>query len=235
MGQVVLESVERPALVLAISEEELGADGRLQGPRRRLLQAALDNTKWLLAGGHDDPLVRDELGKVVARVERLLADQELRWDADGAFLMKDARVRAELKLAPEQTRRVDRTFPPPPPPGKGPRPPDAPLEARVELIRSLTAEQRQRLRQISLQFRGPLVFNDAEVIDALKLTYSQRQQIKMIHAEELHGLDPSRKGDPRPPSADANARATERIVEVLTPDQQESWRTLTGKPFSPKR
>jgi serine/threonine protein kinase len=225
-------------LILRISEEEMGADRPLQGPRRRLLQAALENSKWLLAGGHDDPKVREELAKVVARVESLIKEQDLRWASDAAFLMRDPNIRAELKLTEDQVRRVDLAFPPP---GKGPekgpsRPVDPRPETKIELIQSLTAEQRVRLRQISVQLRGAWVFNDAEVVEALNLTFAQRQQIRVIQAEELGTFGPFGKGDPKQaPRAEANARAIDRIVEVLASEQQEAWRALCGAPYSHRR
>jgi hypothetical protein len=227
-------------LVLTISEEEMGSDRPLQGPRRRLLLAALENSRRLLDDGHDDPGVRAELATVVSRVEGLLAEQDLRWEADGAFLMRDPHVRAELQLTPDQARRVDRAFPPPPPgkgPGKGPRPPDPSQETKNELVKSLTVQQRQRLRQISIQLRAPMVFNDPEVIDPLNL-YPLRQQIREILTEEFGGLGPFRPGGPKqPPGADkdAKARALERILDLLTPEQRESWRALVGKPYTPNR
>lgn len=216
----------------------MGSDRPLQGPRRRLLLAALENSRWLLAGGHDDPKVRAELTTLVARVEGLLAEQDLRWEADGAFQLRDPQVRAELRLTPEQARRVDRALPPPKgPPDKGPpRPPDPPVEVKIELIKSLTPEQRQRFRQIWIQLRVPMVFNEPEVIDPLNLSYPQRRQIKTILHEELWGgFGPPPKGPRPPPDRDARARAVEHILELLTPQQRESWNALVGKPFNPNR
>jgi serine/threonine protein kinase len=228
--------------ILQITEEEIGAETPFQGPRRRLLLAALENYRGLLAGGHDDPQVRAELDKVSARVQSLLADQDLRREAHSAFLMRKPDVRAELKLSRELTRRVEQAFAPPPdkgppPPGR-PRPhPDPSQEVKNELIKALSKQQRQRLIQISIQFRSPMVFNEPEVVEALNLSYSQRQQIKMIRDEELGGFGPPGKKDgPGPPlGADTNAkaRALERILDSLTPEQRESWYTLCGKPFNP--
>ncbi|QJW99992.1 serine/threonine-protein kinase [Frigoriglobus tundricola] len=238
-----LHAKELGDLVLRISEEEMGTAGPLQGPRRRLLLAALENSRQLLAGGHTDPKVRADLTRVVARVESLLADQDLRWEAHSAFLMKDPQVRAELKLTPDQVRQVDQAFPAPPEkgPGKGPpdkgsgKPPpdrgpprffDPNMDVKIELIRSLTAQQRVRLHQISLQIRLPWVFNDPEVLEPLKL-YPLRQQIRQILADE-----PWKK---QPPGGDKDARArvVERIVELFTPEQKAAWEEFIGKPFNP--
>jgi eukaryotic-like serine/threonine-protein kinase len=227
-------------LVLQISEEEMGSDRPLQGPRRRLLLAALDNSRWLLADGHDDPKVRAELTKIVTRVERLLEEQDLRWESDGAFWMKDPHVRAELALTAEQIQNVDRAFAPPnkgPPPKGPPRPFDPTPEVKIELIKSLSAQQRQRLRQLSIQLRAPMVFNEPEVIDPLNLSYPQRQQIKTILQEEWWSAFGHFRKEPKPPGADKDikGRAVERILEVLTPEQRESWRALIGSPYNPNR
>jgi hypothetical protein len=79
------------------------------------------------------------------------------------------------------------------------------------------------------------VFGDAEVVAALGLTYAQRQQIRAIQTEELGGFGPppGKGGGPKPPAADPGAkeRATDRILEVLTPEQRVRWAELVGKPF----
>jgi serine/threonine protein kinase len=223
-------------LVLQISEEEMGTFRPLQGPRRRLLVAALANSRSLLAGGHDDPKVREELAKVVKRVEDLLAQQDLRWETDAAFLLRESQVRSELKLTPEQARRVDRAYPPlgKGPPDKGPpRQFEPSQETKNELILSLTAQQRLRLHQISIQIRVPMVFNEPEVLEPLNL-YPVRQQIKTIlHEEVWGGFGVPGKSPKSPgPDKDAKARALERILELLTPEQREAWRTLIGQPFT---
>ena len=116
----------------------MGADRPFQGPRRHLLLAALDNYRGLLAGGHDDPLVRAELDRVTSRVQRLLAEQNLRWEADGAFLLRMGEVRTELGLSKEQVLQVDRAFQS----NKGDRRRHDPgTEAKIELIKSLGADQ----------------------------------------------------------------------------------------------
>jgi serine/threonine protein kinase len=227
--------------ILQISEEEIGAETPFQGPRRRLLVTALENYRALLAGGHDDPNVRADLDKVMGRVQSLIAEQDLRREADAAFLMKRSDVRAELNLSENLVKRVDSVFQPQPQ-GKGPdrwRPPGPSPETKIELIKSLTASQRQRLRQISLQFRGPMVFNEPEIVEALNLTYPQRQYIKAIQMEELGsfgtpgpmGKSPGIKS-PSISETNARAQALIRILESLTSEQRETWRNVCGKPFN---
>src|SRR5262249_6922109 len=188
-------------LVFRVSEEEIGWDSPSQGPRRRLLLAALQTYRDLLASGHDDPEVRAELDRLLARVERLLAEQSEMREAEATFLLGTPAVRGELELTPEQAeargRVVARTGPGGPglepkgsgPKGPGPKGPGGPgpeprgpgmgpdprramadPAVRLELIRLLTTPQRQRLRQIFLQYLGPMAFNDPEVVERLGLT-----------------------------------------------------------------
>ncbi|HJZ58410.1 MAG TPA: serine/threonine-protein kinase [Gemmataceae bacterium] len=265
-------------LVFRVSEEEIGWDSPSQGPRRRLLLAALQTYRDLLASGHDDPEVRAELDRLLARVERLLAEQSEMREAEATFLLGTPAVRVELELTPEQAETVDRVFarkgpggpglepkgfgpkgpgpkgpggpgPEPRGPGMGPDPRRAMADpaVRLELIRLLTTPQRQRLRQIFLQYLGPMAFNDPEVVERLGLTSDQRRQIRMIHAEEFappggHPFGPPggpvfRLGGPPPGGSkdnpDARAKVLERILETLTPEQREAWRSLIGKPFNP--
>ncbi|MDB5309164.1 MAG: hypothetical protein JWO38_3366 [Gemmataceae bacterium] len=243
------QSKELTDLVLAISEEEIGSNSPFQGPRRRLLRAALDNYRNLVADRHDDPAVRAEL----SRVEGLLAEQTEKREAEAAFLLGMPAVQGELELAPAQVEKINRIFatkgpkggpPGPRPDPKGPRggPPGpdqwavaADPAVRAELIRTLTAPQRARLRQIFLQFLGPMAFNDPEAIEQLVLTPAQRQRIRVIQAEEFgppfgrpHGPRP---GDPKD-NPDARSRVMGRILESLAPEQQKTWQGLTGKPFT---
>jgi serine/threonine protein kinase len=239
-------------VILRISEEEIGSDSPFQGTRRRLLLAALENYKELLAAGHDDPQMREELDRVLADVQRLLAQQAATRESEGAFLLRADDVRAELDLSADQKKRIDRLLPPGPgkgPPGR-PGPPGGDPKTRAAVMEVLTPEQRQRLQQVHLQLRGPMAFNDSEVVERLGLTAPQRQQIKAIQTEVWFGMfgplpkpPGGRPGDglpkpgPRggfPVELDAITRVTDRIVaEVLTAEQRDGWRALVGRPLTP--
>jgi hypothetical protein len=81
-----------------------------------------------------------------------------------------------------------------------------------------------------------MVFNEPEVIDPLNL-YPLRQQIRQILTEEFGGFGP-RPGGPKGPfgaDKDAKARALERTLELLSPEQRDAWRALIGKPYNPPR
>jgi serine/threonine protein kinase len=282
------QSKELTDLVLQISEEEIGSDSPFQGPRRRLLRAALDNYRNLVADS-DDPAVRDELDRVSFRVEGLLAEQAERREAEAAFLLTIPAVQAELGLTAEQIDKANRVIVakgpggpgleprgpghPPGPPPKGPpkgalgfgpgglKPGPEPWSVadavvRVELIRALTTAQRLRLRQIFLQFLGPMAFNDPDVVERLALTTVQRQQIRVIQAEEF-GPPFGRFGDriivqanrpggpvgppgaPGPPggkdASDFRTKVLDRVLDALSPEQRDGWQAMIGKPFNPPR
>src|SRR5262249_36172244 len=149
-----------------------------------LLLAALENYQKLLDAGHDDPRVRAELDRVLADVQKLLAEQAAVRESEGAFLLRAHEwfrgVRTELGLTAEQARRIDELF------GRGPPRPGQPggdLKTRLEVMKVLTPEQRQRLQQVYLQVRGPVAFNDPDVVERLRLTADQRQQIKVIQTD----------------------------------------------------
>ena len=107
---------------------------------------------------------------------------------------------------------------------------------RAELVQILTPPQRLRLRQIFLQVRGPMAFNEPEVVEALQLTADQRQQIRVLQIGPF-GRPGGFFGGPPPKGPwggpEEFARVTEQILNSLTPEQREKWRALTGKPFNP--
>jgi eukaryotic-like serine/threonine-protein kinase len=103
-------------------------------------------------------------------------------------------------------------------------------ESEVNLL--LTPEQRARLRQIGLQAEGPGAFNEPEVVAELELTAEQRDQIRTIEDETLFGwmkgVRPAAPGESGPRDRPAN----ERILAVLTDEQVQRWRTMTGEPVN---
>jgi hypothetical protein len=128
----------------------------------------------------------------------------------------------------------------------------------------LTGPQQQRLREISLQQRDGHAFADTDVADTLKLTEEQRQQIQTIQIDagkelqtlamhEMQGLAEF-KGNPfdfrqafdkmgkGQKAFDKLAKASEelskstskKLLDILTPEQNDAWKKLLGKPFKSK-
>jgi serine/threonine protein kinase len=129
-------------------------------------------------------------------------------------------------------------------------------ETEREAQNILDAEQRKRLRQIDLQFKGPRAFEEADVILALHLDAAQKEQIRAIQWEAFSkeienrrfcppelppiggrpfGPPPEGPRDGRPPEMKEKMSApdtVEKIVKnVLNEEQQKKWRELTGKRF----
>ncbi len=129
----------------------------------------------------------------------------------------------------------------------------ADVEARQEaemakaMTDVLTPEQEKRLKQILVQVLGPAAWDDPAVQKALKLTDDQKAAINKLRDEARAKLrdqrtvargGPPARGAPdlkalrlreREWAADYRA-LQDRIVALLTPEQQKRWRELTGPP-----
>jgi hypothetical protein len=118
--------------------------------------------------------------------------------------------------------------------------------------RILTPQQRQRLRQIDLQLKGTRAFEEPEVLEALHLDATKREQIRSIQVQAFLAAFDCRSYDPhkpdRPTGPPLNGpfnrpRPEDRLMpphtdpveqierEVLTTEQRDRWRELTGRPF----
>jgi hypothetical protein len=125
----------------------------------------------------------------------------------------------------------------------------------------LTPKQLGRLKQIAWQAQGPFAFGDADVVAALKLTGPQKERIRAIEAEVGWGGPERGPGGPgpggfggpgpggprpdRPPPRNPDRgpggpgmereqvrkAATEKIMALLTAEQAQRWKDLTGEPF----
>jgi len=100
----------------------------------------------------------------------------------------------------------------------------------------LKPDQAKRLKQIQLQMRGAQAFADPEVAEALKLTESQKKDIKTIQEDATKQMRAMFEGGR--PGADAREKMTklrketnDKIMDVLKADQKKKYEQLTGKPF----
>jgi eukaryotic-like serine/threonine-protein kinase len=247
-------------LVFKISEEELisftGSRDEIsfQGPRRRLLLAAL-NIYHDLAKSEKDPKAVKELDELLSRAQKLLDDLDLRREAEATVLLFHADVKTELVITAEQGKKID-LYVVKHPPGKGGLPmkgmftapspsPTLTNEQKRQLLETLTGQQRQRLRQVYLQYRGPSAFKDLDVIEQLELTIEQRKLIKAFSIEKPNDFGHSplsyltaKLGGMayKPPSGnETSVRLMDRIMDTLTFEQKEKWRTLSGAPFQTRK
>jgi Spy/CpxP family protein refolding chaperone len=109
----------------------------------------------------------------------------------------------------------------------------------------LDASQRDRLKQIGWQFAGPQAYQNAEVVEALKISKEQQDKLAAV-AQEF--LDKQRDlaprggqgggGGERPNFEEMRKKRTElneardkALSEVLTADQRDQFAKLMGKKF----
>jgi hypothetical protein len=102
----------------------------------------------------------------------------------------------------------------------------------------LKPDQIKRLKQIELQQRGEQAFTDSEVQSHLKLTSEQKEKIKTIAddaaAERRELFQPGGGGDfqeAQKKMAALRKSTMDRIAALLTADQKQTWKEMTGQPF----
>jgi hypothetical protein len=129
----------------------------------------------------------------------------------------------------------------------------------------LTAKQRRRLEEISLQQRGGFALTDPKVVQALGLTADQQKQVQATLAElarevqqlglkQMKGflefgknpfdmqkafekMHKNRKAFQKMArQVEKLCRATSaKLLDLLTREQKTKWKELTGKPFPPQK
>jgi serine/threonine protein kinase len=182
--------------MIQVSEEELAGRPGMESVQRRLLESALVYYQEFIAQRRDDPDAQAELAQTQERVKKILDDLAvLQGDPRLLLLLMNDSVLQELGLTQEQRTRLDEQR-------------DRQWKERMELVRERTkAETRQqrlaelvrsddaairevldegqfaRLKQISLQIKGPCAFQDPEVVKELDLKPQQQERIRLILAE----------------------------------------------------
>src|SRR5208282_323368 len=83
---------------------------------------------------------------------------------------------------------------------------------------------------------GASAFSDPQLHDELALTDEQKAQIRAVQDEARRAMwVVPRPGGPRPEdwkkAADSWRKARDQALAVLTTDQKEQWKELTGEPF----
>jgi serine/threonine protein kinase len=248
--------------MIQIAEQELADKPQLDGLRKRLLESALVYYQEFIKQRHDDPDAQADLVRTQERVKKILADLAVLQGAGQLHLLGQPAVLDDLDLPAEQrkkieelSRRLDRqrseTFK-----DFGRLSAEERRKRFLDLAKANDAAVREvldrhhleRLQQIALQVRGTSAFRDQEVADKLKLTPEQRRTIAAIEAETFFVFGPppdgkrpvgpvevKRPGGPedfRKAQEQKVKAAKERVLALLTPEQQRRWRELTGKPFT---
>jgi hypothetical protein len=106
------------------------------------------------------------------------------------------------------------------------------------LLCTLEPWQLERLRQINVQQLGNFAFNDMGIVKELQISDEQRRAIHGILDQlgvvqppaprRLFGILPLHRVE------DENSRVRTKILGILTPDQRETWKRMTGEPFKAK-
>jgi serine/threonine protein kinase len=232
-----------------IAEEEL-AGSPFNKARRKFLEAALIYYQEFLADAGDDPSVQEELKESLARVDGILKElTEL--EGSGRFLLLTEKdVQDDLNPRPDQREKLAeynkamqkrgqemfRDFHKLTNAERQQRFLEAARANEAAANAILTPPQRARLKQIELQQKGSQGFLEGELAAALKLTPRQQERVRAIQEEMGRELmpKPGRGGpDPFPQMAESSRQITKKVADdVLTPEQREQWRELTGPTFT---
>lgn len=115
------------------------------------------------------------------------------------------------------------------------------FQPKLDMI--LDAAQRDRLKQIQIQASGPLAYQNADVVTALKLSKEQQDKVAAINKEfvdKQRDLFPrgGTGGGERPNFEEMRKKGLElsnardkQLAEVLTGDQKIAFEKLKGKTF----
>jgi hypothetical protein len=100
---------------------------------------------------------------------------------------------------------------------------------------TLTAEQRKRLDEITLQVAGLLWVTTPRVASDLGLTTEQKERARKYQEEarrEMREIVHDRhRRDRDAKFNELRATSRKRLVELLTDDQETRWKQMTGEPF----
>jgi hypothetical protein len=242
--QLAREAVDE---MLRVCREELAGKPETDGLRRRLLEDALGYYQKLIKQSRDDPGAQKELADNRDKVKTILEDLAVLHGAGQLALLKEKVVLDDLGLTDGERKKVTAVF------GRlGTKwweafrdfhrlSPEEREQRFVRLARTskdefdkvLNDSQRERLRQVALQLQGPAAFRESDVVTALKLTDKQRDRIRVIEAKTFFGGPGGRgPGGPHPEDHEQKLKtASAEVQAVLTPEQQQEWQKMTGKPF----
>ncbi len=112
------------------------------------------------------------------------------------------------------------------------------MEVTKELPNILTSDQLKRLNQIALQQSGLQAFDEKTVIDTLKLTKEQQEQIKQVrentkaeYYKVRQELGTSFEKAKEKEHA-LQQKSVQMVLATLTEDQRKQWKELHGEPFN---
>lgn len=104
------------------------------------------------------------------------------------------------------------------------------------LEQTLNAQQRKRLNEITLQIAGLLYVTRKDIASQLKLTAEQTEQARKFQKEaktEMEEVIESTKPEQRRETfAELRKTSRKRLLDLLTDEQEATWKQMTGAPFN---
>jgi Spy/CpxP family protein refolding chaperone len=113
-------------------------------------------------------------------------------------------------------------------------------ETQKALKGMLKPEQITRFNQISLQQQGVMAFADPQVVDKLKLTPDQTQQVKDVadsfrtESREIFQSNQDNREEAMKQMTALRKSKMDKVSALLTADQKKTWKEMTGEPFEVK-
>lgn len=239
--------------IIQMAEGELADNPLAQNLRKRLLESAASYYQEFIEQRRENPDAQAELAITRDRVKKILDDLAVLQGAGQFFLLNDGAVLDDLGLDGEQRIHLRETLQHQAEQGHESfrafhrLAPEERRQRFIDLARStetavaaiLSPPQLRRIRQIALQCQGPMAFRETEIAVALKLTAKQKESIRTIATEVFFqkpdwaragaaGPDSPAK---KPPPKDQWKSAMVKIQALLTEEQKNRWREMTGEEF----
>jgi hypothetical protein len=118
-------------------------------------------------------------------------------------------------------------------------------ETKATVEKSLTDDQKKRIKQIDYQRMGLRAFANEEVVKTLKIGDDQKEKLKGITDDmqkEMQDLRQEYFTGGGPPDMEKMAEfqkkqkaltdeATDKAMKAMTDDQKKAWKEMTGAPF----
>lgn len=236
--------------MIQVSENDLATKFPLHPLQKRILEMALVYYQGFITSYHDNPTKRAEVLAVQQRLRKVLDEISVMEGAGQLILLGEKDVQTDLGLNRSERQRFDaiaQQF----------------AEQRAEMLQGyqqLTLDQRRgrfvelaraseqvaqsvlseqkirRLKQIILQLQGITAFEQPEVVDALRLTESQRQAMRQIEAETFIMLGERSEFDDQQTRRERKRQllqsAMTKCLAVLTPVQSTTWQEMIGAAFA---
>jgi len=100
---------------------------------------------------------------------------------------------------------------------------------------TLKKPQRERLREIMLQFAGLLCLSRQDIATEVGLTAEQKQKLPQLQKAARHEMEEvihdTKNEEKRAKLRELRETSRKRVQELLTDAQKAKWKQMTGNPF----